>query len=194
MALEVEQHRGLGVRAVLLRVELQHGRGHHDEVRVVKDLKLLLRRAHEHLPHEERLARELAQAQYLAGVAAVGARKRVDHEDPALREVADDLSPDLLVSLDRERHVHAAPRDLVVDVGRVDDEAVVRGAARVRAGYDAQAASLGEGSLSALERLLDERRRGAVYDRPVIGVVDAVLCKFLNYHWTSKRRTWTLHI
>ena len=193
--LEVDEDGGLGVGAVDLRVELEGGGGHHDEVGLAEVAQLLVGRADEHLMDEERLARELADGADLAGVAAVGAGQAVHDEEATLGEVADDLGLDLLVVLLGEGHVDLAPGDLVVDVGRVDDEAVLRGAAGVLAGDDGKGARARELALAALDGGLDENGRRRVDDRLLLGVGDSVTQQFLDDHafllsgrWQAARR------
>ena len=180
--LEVDEDGGLGVGAEDLRVELEGGRGHHAEVGVAEVAQLLLVRAHEHLVDEERLARELADGDDLAGVAAVGPRQAVHHEEAALGEVTDDLALDLLVALDAKGHVDAAPGDLVVHVGRVHDEAVLGRAARVLPRDDGERARARELALAALDGRLYEDRGRRVDDGLLLGVRDAVACEFLDDH------------
>ena len=180
--LEVDDDRGLGMGVVHRRVELEARARHDHEVRAAVVGKLLLGGAHEHLVRKERLAGKLGQDQDLARVAPVGTRDAVDHEDATLGEVRDDLIVNELVVLLGEGHVNVTPGNLVVDVGGVHDEAVLWRAARVLARGDRKCARAGENALPARDGLLDQPSGRRVYCRPVIGVVNTILLKFLNYH------------
>ena len=161
-ALEVDGDDGLGGRAVGGRVAAVVGRGEHHEVGRVGG-ELLSRGAHEHLAGEERLVGLLAHHGEVAGVRAVGAGHAAHHVGVALGQVGTDALVDVVEVLKRHGGVHLAPGDVVVHVGRVDDEAVLRGAAGVLAGGHGKRAGRGEGALVALDAGLDEVCRSHVH-------------------------------
>ena len=180
--LEVDEDSGLGVRAVDLGIELERGSGHDDEVGLAEVAKLLVGRTNEHLVNEERLAGKLADSADLAGVATLGTGETVHDKETALGEVTDDLALDLLIVLLGERHVDVAPGDPVMDVGRVDDEAVLGRAAGVLTGDDGEGAGARELALATLDGSLDQHGRGRVNDGLLLRVGDAVALKFLDDH------------
>ena len=183
--LEVDHHAGLGVDAVALGVELEHGRRQDREVGLAVVLELLLAGANEHVADEERLAGELADDEVLPRVPAVSAGEPVDDEEVARGEVVADLPLDGVVGVLADGHVDGAPRDLVVDVLGVDDEAVLGGAARVATGGDGEGAGVGEHALPARERLLHEYRRGRVDEDRTRAVLDPCLCETIVDHGAS---------
>ena len=165
------------------RVELELGSGEHDEVGHAEVRHLLLGGTDEHLMHEQRLAGQLADGEHFAREAAVGAGDAVDQEDAALGQVGHDLLADLLIAADGDGLVDGAPRDALVHVGGIDDEAVLGAAAGVGAGGDGEAAGAGQRSLVALDRHLDELRGACIDGALAVGVRDAVhleLC--INCH------------
>ena len=180
--LEVDEDSGLGVRAVNLRVELELGCRHHHEVRSAEVPELLLGGTHEHLADEERLARHLADCEDLAREVTVGAGDAMDHVEPALGEVRDDLVLDALIALLGERDVDGPPGDLVMHVRRVHDEAVVRRAAGVGPRGHGEAAGAGKDTLIMVERHLDELGGRAVDRGLLVRVGDSVLSKLLDDH------------
>ena len=161
--------------------------------RLAEVQELAVRGTHQHLAHEEGLAGQLADAQDLARVAAVGTGQRVHQEEPALGEVADDLLADAHVVLLGEGHVDVAPRDAIVHVGRVHDKAVMRRAARVLSRGHREGTGAGEHTLTARDGRLHEHGRRRVDDSPVVGMVDSVLLELLDDHWNLRSLRAQVH-
>ena len=134
--LEVDENRGLGVGAVLLGVQLEGRGSQHREVLDAIGIELAARGTHEELTREEGLAGALAHHEELAEPTAVGATNGTHNKQVALLQVVDDLFLDELVVLDREGLVDRAPGDVIVNIGRVNNEAVLGRSTSVLAGLD----------------------------------------------------------
>ena len=91
---------------------------------------------------------------------AVGARHAVRNEHVALVEVVDDTGLDGLVALDRKRAVDSAPGNLVVNIGGVNDKAIVGRTTSALPRLDHQRAVGCHATFFAADSVLDELRGG----------------------------------
>ena len=89
---------------------------------------------------------------------AVGTGHTARDKHVALVEVVDDAGLDGLVALDRKRSVDGAPGDLVVNIGSVNDKAVVGGTAGALPRLDHQRAVGCHTAFFAADGVLDELR------------------------------------
>ena len=154
-ALEVDGHDRLGGGAVGLGVAAVVGGGKHHEIGLVGG-KLLGSRPHEHLAGEEGLVGLFAHNGEVARMGAVGAGHATHDIRVTLGKIGANALVDAVEVLGCHGGVDLAPRDAVVHVGRVDDEAVLRGTARVLARGHRDGAGARKGALVALDGCLDE--------------------------------------
>ena len=154
--LEVDDHGGAGVEALDGRVALVARRGEHAEVRLAGARDFAGERAGEHLLNEERLAGTLAGDEQAARVVAVGAGHAAGDEHIALVEIVDDAGFDDLVAFDGQRAVDGAPGNLVVDIGGVNDKAVVGRTSGTLPRLDHQRAVGCHAAFVAADGMLDE--------------------------------------
>ena len=154
--LEVDDHGGAGVEALDGRIALVARRGEHAEVRLAGACDFAGKRAGEHLLNKERLAGTLAGDEQTARVVAVGAGHAAGDEHIALVEIVDDAGFDDLVAFDGQRAVDGAPGNLVVDIGGVNDKAVVGRTSGTLPRLDHECAVGGHTALFAANRMLDE--------------------------------------
>ena len=87
---------------------------------------------------------------------AVGTGHTANDEHVALVEIVDDAGLDGLVALDRQRAVDGTPGNLVVNIGGVNDKAVIRRAASALPRLDHQRAVGGHTTFVATDGVLDE--------------------------------------
>ena len=158
--LEVDDHGGAGVEALDGRVALVAGSGEHAKVRLTGARDFAGERASEHLLNKECLAGTLAGNEQSTRVVAVGAGHAAGDEHIALVEVVDDTGLDGLVALDRQRAVDGTPGNLVVNIGGVNDKAVIRRAASALPRLDHQRAVGCHAAFFAADSVLDELRGG----------------------------------
>ena len=156
--LEVDDHGGAGVEALDGRVALVPGCREHAKVRLAGARNFASERTGEHLLNEERLARALAGNEQATRVVAVGTRHAARDEHIALVEIVDDAGLDGLVALNRKRAVDGAPGDLVVNIGGVNDKAVVGRTAGALPRLDYQRAVGCNAALFTADGVLDELR------------------------------------
>ena len=154
--LEVDDHGGAGVEALDGRVALVARRGEHAEVRLAGARDFAGERAGEHLLNEERLAGTLAGDEQAARMVAVGAGHAAGDEHIALVEIVDDAGFDDLVAFDGQRAVDGAPGNLVVDIGGVNDKAVVGRTSGTLPRLDHQRAVGCHAAFVAADGMLDE--------------------------------------
>ena len=138
------------------RVALVARRGEHAEVRLAGARDFAGERAGEHLLNEERLAGTLAGDEQAARVVAVGAGHAAGDEHIALVEIVDDAGFDDLVAFDGQRAVDGAPGNLVVDIGGVNDKAVVGRTSGTLPRLDHQRAVGCHAAFVAADGMLDE--------------------------------------
>ena len=93
---------------------------------------------------------------------AVGTGHTASDEHVALVEIVDDAGLDGLVALDRQRAVDGTPGNLVVNIGGVNNKAVIRRAASALPRLDHQRAVGGHTTFVATDGVLDELRRGQI--------------------------------
>ena len=91
---------------------------------------------------------------------AVGACHATGNEHVALVEIVDDAGLDGLIALDGQRAVDGAPGNLVVDIGGVDDKAVIGGTTSALPRLDHQRAVGCHAAFFAADSVLDELRGG----------------------------------
>ena len=91
---------------------------------------------------------------------AVGARHAARDEHVALVEVVDDTGLDGLVALGRKRAVDGAPGNLVVNIGGVNDKAIVGRTTSTLPRLDHQRAVGCHAAFFAADGVLDEFRSG----------------------------------
>ena len=137
---EVDEDGRLGTHAIALGVALIARRHHHTEVRLLEVHVLAHARTHEHLLDEERLARALARHKERTRVVAVGTGKAAGDKEVALGKIGCHTIAHALVDILGDRHVCLPPGDSVVDLGRVDDKAILGRATRVGARFDNEGA------------------------------------------------------
>ena len=154
--LEVDDHGGAGVEALDGRVALVAGSGEHAKVRLTGARDFTSERTGEHLLNEERLAGTLAGDEQATRVVAVGARHAARDEHVALVEVVDDTGLDGLVALGRKRAVDGAPGNLVVNIGGVNDKAIVGRTTSTLPRLDHQRAVGGHAAFVAADGILDK--------------------------------------
>ena len=154
--LEVDDHGGTGVEALDGRIALVTGRCEHAEIRLAGARDFAGERAGEHLLNEERLAGTLAGDEQAARVVAVGAGHAAGDEHIALVEIVDDAGFDDLVAFDGQRAVDGAPGNLVVDIGGVNDKAVVGRTSGTLPRLDHQRAVGCHAAFVAADGMLDE--------------------------------------
>ena len=123
--LEVDDHRSAGVEALDGGVALVTGRCEHAEVGLAGARDFAGKRSGEHLLDKECLAGTLAGNGQSTCVVAVGACHAAGDEHVALVEIVDDAGLDGLIALDGQRAVDRAPGNLVVNIGGVNDKAIV---------------------------------------------------------------------
>ena len=158
--LEVDDHGGAGVEDLDGRVALVAGSGEHAKVRLTGARDFAGERAGEHLLNKECLAGTLAGDEQSTRVVAVGASHAAGDEHIALVEVVDDTSLDGLVALDRKRSVDGTPGNLVVDIGGINDKAVIGGTTSALPRLDHQRAVGCHAAFFAADGVLDELRGG----------------------------------
>ena len=163
--LEVDDHGGAGVEALDGRVALVARRGEHAEVRLAGARDFAGERAGEHLLNEERLAGTLAGDEQAARMVAVGAGHAAGDEHIALVEIVDDAGFDDLVAFDGQRAVDGAPGNLVVDIGGVNDKAVVGRTSGTLPRLDHQRAVGCHAAFVAADGMLDELCRRQVHQQ-----------------------------
>ena len=163
LLVEVDQNRSLGVDAVQLGDALAARRTQHGEV-LGEAFELLRGRADEQLMDEQVLARQLVDDADGAAILVVGAREAVKDEHVAALQIGRHTGEDLVKALLGDRLVDLAPRDLVVDVRRIDHKAVVRGTTGILAGHHGERAGIGEDALAALDSLGRQLGRGQVME------------------------------
>ena len=154
--LEVNDHGGAGVEALDGGIALVARRGEHAEVRLAGACDFTGKRAGEHLLNKERLAGTLAGDKQTTRMVAVGTGHTASDEHVALVEIVDDAGLDGLVALDRQRAVDGTPGNLVVNIGGVNDKAVIRRAASALPRLDHQRAVGGHTTFVATDGVLDE--------------------------------------
>ena len=154
-ALKVDGYDRLGGGAVGLGVAAVVGGGKHHEIGLV-GLKLLGSRPHEHLAGEEGLVGLFAHHGEVARMGAVGAGHATHDIRVTLGKIGTNALVDAVEVLGCHGGVDLAPRDAVVHVGRVDDETVLRGTARVLTRGHRDGAGARKGALVALDGCLDE--------------------------------------
>ena len=91
---------------------------------------------------------------------AVGACHAAGDEHVALVEIVDDAGLDGLIALDGQRAVDGAPGNLVVDIGGVNDKAVVGRTASALPCLDHQRAIGCHAAFFAADSVFDELRGG----------------------------------
>ena len=91
---------------------------------------------------------------------AIGAGHAAGDEHIALVEIVDDAGLDGLIALDGQRAVDGAPGNLVVNIGGVNDKAVIGGTAGTFPRLDHQRAIGCHVAFSAADSVLDELRGG----------------------------------
>ena len=97
-------------------------------------------RPHKHLLDEKRLARTLARHKERTRVVAVGTGKAAGDKEVAPRKISRHAIAYALIDILADGHICLPPRDLVVDLGRVDDKAILGRATRVGARFDNEGA------------------------------------------------------
>ena len=127
--LEVDDHGSAGIEALDGRIALVTGRCEHAEVGLAGARDFAGKRAGEHLLNKECLAGTLAGNEQATCVVAVGACHAAGDEHVALVEIVDDAGLDGLIALDGQRTVDRAPGNLFVNIGGVNDKAVIGGTA-----------------------------------------------------------------
>ena len=158
--LEVDNHGGAGVEALGGGVALVARCREHAKVRLAGARNFASERTGEHLLNKERLAGTLAGDEQATRVVAVGAGHAAGDEHIALVEVVDDAGLDGLVALDRKRAVDGTPGNLVVDIGGVNDKAIVGRTTSALPRLDHQRAVGCHAAFFAADGMLDELRGG----------------------------------
>ena len=154
--LEVDDHRGAGVEALDGGVTLVTWRGKDAEVRLAGARDFASERAGEHLLNKKCLAGTLAGNEQSTRVVAVGTCHAAGDEHVALVEIVDDAGLDGLIALDGQRAVDRAPGNLVVNIGGVNDKAVIGGTAGTLPRLDHQRAVGCHAAFVAADGMLDE--------------------------------------
>ena len=160
--LEVDDHRGAGVEALDGGVTLVTWRGKDAEVRLAGARDFASERAGEHLLNKKCLAGTLAGNEQSTRVVAVGTCHAAGDEHVALVEIVDDAGLDGLIALDGQRAVDRAPGNLVVNIGGVNDKAVIGGTAGTLPRLDHQRAVGCHAAFFAADSVLDELRGGQI--------------------------------
>ena len=122
---KVDEDGSLGAHTVALGIAFVARRHHHAEVRFLEVHVLPHARTHEHLLDEERLARAFARHKERARVVAVGAGKTAGDEQVTLGKIGRHAVTHALVDILGNRHVCLPPGDFIVDLGCIDDKAVL---------------------------------------------------------------------
>ena len=97
-------------------------------------------RPHKHLLDEKRLARTLARHKERTRIVAVGTGKAAGDKEVAPRKIGRYAIAYALVDILANGRICLPPRDLVVNLGRVDDKTVLGRTARVGARFDNEGA------------------------------------------------------
>ena len=158
--LEVDDHGGAGVEALNGGIALVAGSGEHAEVWLAGACDFTGKRAGEHLLNKERLAGTLAGDKQATRMVAIGTGHTARDEHIALVEVVDDTGLDGLVALGRKRAVDGTPGNLVVNIGGVNDKAVIGGTTSALPRLDHQRAVGCHAAFFAADGVLDELRGG----------------------------------
>ena len=158
--LEVDDHRSTGVEPLDGRVALIAGSGKDAEVWLAGARDFAGEWAGKHLLNKERLAGALAGDEQAARVVTVGAGHAAGDEHITLVEIVDDTGLDDLIALDGQRAVDRAPGNLVVNIGGVNDKAIVGRTAGTLPRLDHQRAVGCHAAFFAADSVLDELRGG----------------------------------
>ena len=158
--LEVNDHGGAGVEALDSRIALVTGGSEHAKVRLAGACDFAGKRAGEHLLNKECLAGTLAGNEQSTRMVAVGTCHAAGDEHVALVEIVDDAGLDGLIALDGQRAVDGAPGNLVVNIGGVNDKAIVGRTASALPRLDHQRAVGCHAAFFAADGVLDELRGG----------------------------------
>ena len=97
-------------------------------------------RPHKHLFDEKRLARAFARYKERTRIVAVGTGKAAGDKEVAPRKIGRYAIAYALVDILTNGHVCLPPGDSVVDLGRVDDKAILGRTTRVGARFDNEGA------------------------------------------------------
>ena len=156
-------------------------RGNDRKVRFSVVFQLFRGRADQQLMDKEVLARQFIDDPELFGAGRIGAGEAVEHIQLAVLQIGGHLGTDRLIFFERDRTVHLAPGDLIVDLRNIHNELVIRRTAGILTGFHTERAGIAQDAFSALQRFLNEFGRGHVaVDRSGIDNAQAIQIHYFH--------------
>ena len=154
--LEIENDSCFAVHAVTVGIALEPGSRKNCELRF-KALKLGLGRTDESLGREERACRVFTYDPDGESILAVSTDETVNNEELAVLHVSAHLIVNFVRFFTADRNIDAAPINHIMDIGGINDKAVIGGPAGIFAGVYHERTGVVELTIFPFKRMLDER-------------------------------------